>query len=48
LRLPGSSTVGPALDMVRGAAGSVESLVPVHESLEERFLAHIGHASLLD
>jgi ABC-2 type transport system ATP-binding protein len=46
LRLPGSSAVGPALDIVRGAAGSVESLVPVHPSLEERFLAHVGHTTL--
>jgi ABC-2 type transport system ATP-binding protein len=48
VRLPGSSTVGAALDLVRGAAGTVESLVPVHASLEERFLAHIGHAATLD
>ena len=48
LRLPSSAAVGPALDLVRGAAGSVESLVPVHPSLEERFLAHVGHASSLD
>ena len=44
--LPGSAAVGPALDLIRGAAGSVESLVPVHPSLEERFLAHVGHAAL--
>ena len=42
VRLPGSTAVGPALDLVRGAAGTVESLVPVHPSLEERFLAHVG------
>jgi ABC-2 type transport system ATP-binding protein len=48
VRLPGSSTVAPALDLVRGAAGSVESLVPVHPSLEERFLAHVGHATAPD
>jgi len=48
IRLPGSAAVGPALDLVRGAAGSVESLVPVHPSLEERFLAHVGHARSLD
>ena len=48
VRLPGSSTVGAALDLVRGAAGTVESLVPVHASLEERFLAHVGHVPALD
>jgi ABC-2 type transport system ATP-binding protein len=48
VRLPGSSTIAPALDLVRVAAGSVESLVPVHPSLEERFLAHVGHATGLD
>ena len=29
LRLPGSTAVGPALDLVRAAGGTVESLVPV-------------------
>jgi ABC-2 type transport system ATP-binding protein len=48
VRLPGSSTVGAALDLVRSAAGTVESLVPMHASLEERFLAHVGHAPTLD
>jgi len=48
VRLPGSTAVGPALDLVRGAAGSVESLQPVHASLEERFLAHVGHAPNLE
>lgn len=48
VRLPGSSAVGTALDLVRGASGTVESLVPVHASLEERFLAHVGHAATLD
>ncbi len=48
VRLPGSSAVGAALDLVRAAAGSVESLVPVHPSLEERFLAHVGHAPNVD
>jgi ABC-2 type transport system ATP-binding protein len=45
VRLPGSDAVGPALDLVRSAAGTVESLVPVHPSLEERFLAHVGRAT---
>ena len=48
VRLPGSAAVGPALDVVRSCAGSVESLVPVHPSLEERFLHHVGHAHSLD
>jgi ABC-2 type transport system ATP-binding protein len=48
IRLTGSASVGPALDVVRAAAGTVESLVPVHASLEERFLAHIGHDTKLD
>ena len=48
VRLQGSSAVGPALDVVRAAAGTVESLVPVHPSLEERFLAHVGHVPHLD
>jgi ABC-2 type transport system ATP-binding protein len=40
--LAGLVSVGPALDLVRSTAGSVESLVPVHPSLEERFLHHVG------
>ncbi len=48
LRLPGSEAVGPALDLIRAAGASVESLVPVHPSLEDRFLAHVGSASHLD
>jgi hypothetical protein len=48
VRLPGSPEVGSALDLVRGKAGTVESLVPVHASLEERFLAHVGRVTILD
>ena len=48
VRLSDSAFVGPALDLVRGAGGTVESLVQVHASLEERFLAHVGHAPKLD
>lgn len=48
VRLPGSHAVAPALDAVRAAGGTVESLVPVHPSLEERFLAHAGTARPLD
>lgn len=46
VRLPGSNAVGPALDLVRNAGGTVESLVPAHPSLEERFLAHVGVTQL--
>jgi ABC-2 type transport system ATP-binding protein len=48
LRLPGSAAVGPALDLVRSAGATVESLVPAHPSLEERFLAHVGSAVPLE
>jgi len=48
IRVSGSSVVGPALDLVRSAAGSVDSLVPVHASLEERFLEHVGHGQPVD
>jgi ABC-2 type transport system ATP-binding protein len=48
LRLPGAHAVGPALDLVRASGGSVESLVPVHASLEERFLAHVEQSNTLD
>jgi ABC-2 type transport system ATP-binding protein len=48
VRLNNSAFVGPAIDLVRGAGGVVESLLPVHASLEERFLAHVGHAPKLD
>jgi len=48
VRLNNSAFVGPAIDLVRAAGGVVESLLPVHASLEERFLAHVGHAPKLD
>jgi len=48
LRVAGSAALGPALDLVRQATGSIESIVPVHASLEERFLSHLGHAAHLD
>ncbi len=47
-RLPGQEAVGAALGLVCRGTGSVESLVPVHPSLEERFLTHVGHAPSLD
>ncbi len=48
IRLGGPSAVGAALDVVRQAGGLVESLIPVHPSLEDRFLIHVGHESSLD
>jgi len=48
IRVLGAAAVGPALDVVRGAAGSVDSLVPVHPSLEERFLEYVGHGQTAD
>jgi ABC-2 type transport system ATP-binding protein len=48
VRLPGPSAAGAALDIVRRSGGLVESLIPVHPSLEERFLTHVGHDSPLD
>jgi ABC-2 type transport system ATP-binding protein len=48
VRLAGPDSVGSALDIVRQASGFVESLVPVHPSLEERFLSHVGEAAQLD
>jgi ABC-2 type transport system ATP-binding protein len=48
VRLPGSAAVGPALDLVRHAGGAVESLGAAHPSLEERFLAHVGHTHTLE
>lgn len=48
IRLSGTDTLGPALELIRNATGSVDSVVPVHSSLEERFLSHIGHAAHLD
>ena len=46
--LPDSNAVGAALDVVRARRGLVESLVPAHPSLEERFLAHVGSAAPID
>jgi ABC-2 type transport system ATP-binding protein len=48
IRVSGSAALGPALDLVRESTGSVDSVVPVHASLEEHFLSHIGHAAHLD
>ncbi len=48
IRLTSSVLIGPALDAVRADTGMVESLVPVHASLEERFLIHVGHDAKLD
>jgi len=48
IKLADSAAVGYALDIVRRGGGLIESLNPVHASLEERFLTHAGHASSLD
>jgi ABC-2 type transport system ATP-binding protein len=47
-QLPDSTAVRCALDAVRQDDGVVESLTPVHPSLEERFLACAGNVSPLD
>jgi ABC-2 type transport system ATP-binding protein len=41
VRLPGADAVQAALDAVRQGKATIERLVPVHASLEERFLAHV-------
>jgi ABC-2 type transport system ATP-binding protein len=48
VRLPGAVAVHTALDVVRGARGTIESLTPVHTSLEERFLEHVRDDEGLD
>jgi ABC-2 type transport system ATP-binding protein len=48
VRLAREEIVGPVLDVVRQASGTVESLNPVHPSLEERFLHHVGDAAAID
>jgi hypothetical protein len=40
--------VHAALDAVRRARATIESLTPVHASLEERFLAHVPDEGMLD
>jgi ABC-2 type transport system ATP-binding protein len=48
VRLPDSAAVGAAMEAVRAANASVESLTPVRASLEERFLAHVPDQDGLD
>jgi ABC-2 type transport system ATP-binding protein len=48
IRLGTVDSIGPALDLVRSGKGVVESLMPVHLSLEEHFLAHVGNVASLD
>jgi ABC-2 type transport system ATP-binding protein len=48
VRLSREEIVGSVLDVVRQASGTIESLNPVHPSLEERFLHHVGHAAPID
>jgi ABC-2 type transport system ATP-binding protein len=46
--LPDSEAVRRAMDAVRAANATVESLTPVRASLEERFLAHVPDGGGLD
>jgi ABC-2 type transport system ATP-binding protein len=48
IRLSGSGAVRNALDTVRNDNGLVESLTPVHPSLEERFLACAGDVAAIE
>lgn len=48
VRLGGRETVHAALDAVRRAQATIESLTPVHASLEERFLAYVKDEGALD
>ncbi len=48
VRLASSEAVHRALDTVRRANGTIESLTPVRASLEERFLAHVKDNGGLD
>ena len=48
VRLPSSDAVHAALDAVRRASGTIESLTPLRPSLEERFLAHVKDEGGLD
>jgi ABC-2 type transport system ATP-binding protein len=47
-RLPDPVAVSKALDIVWRQGGRVRSLTPIHPSLEERFLAHVGNVCNLD
>lgn len=48
LRLATPAAVSASLEAVLRAGGRVESLTPVHASLEERYLAHAGNTSGID
>jgi ABC-2 type transport system ATP-binding protein len=48
IRLPGADAMYAALDAIRRTRATVESLTPVHTSLEERFLAHVKDEGTLD
>lgn len=48
VRLPNADAVNAALDVVRGSRAVIESLTPIHASLEERFLSHVGDEPRLD
>lgn len=48
IQLRDAEMVRAALDVVRRGNGLIRSLVPVQPSLEERFLAYVGHGANLD
>ncbi len=48
VRLAGPDAVRAALDTIRSSDATLESLTPVHASLEERFLAHVTDDGSLD
>jgi len=48
IRLAGPDAVRAALDAVHASATMLESLTPVHASLEERFLAHVDAQGSFD
>jgi ABC-2 type transport system ATP-binding protein len=48
VRLAGPDAVRAALDALRASEATLESLTPVHASLEERVLAHVASEGSLD
>ena len=48
VRLAGPDAVRAALDALHASTATLESLTPVHASLEERFLAHVGTQGSFD
>lgn len=48
VRLPHGEAVRNAIDTIRDANGLIETLTPVHTSLEERFLSYVGTTATLE